>query len=457
MGTVNRAGHPALTSRVYKALAIFSGTQSVGILCSVIRTKIVALWIGAVGVGIFGILNAAIEMIASLTQLNLRSTAVRELASERDGSQNRRIIEIVTGRWALVLGLIGMILMAVFSPLLADISLGDRSLWWMFAILSPVMLMGSVTNGRQAVMQADGNLKAIAGSALWSAVVALIISVPMLWYMRLDGIVPVIIIYSATTLVATVAYSRRKQMKTQVITSAYTLEIGKRLLRLGFFMTLSGFLTWGSTWAFMSWLRSYAGDEVAGFYQAGNTILIRYAGILFSAIGMEYYPRIAAVAHDRRRLGVYVGHEILILLKIALPLALLFLIVAPWIVRLLYTEEFGMIVPYISIGTIGLIARVGAWCISFMIIVRSDGLLFMLTEALSAGVSFGLGIICFNKWGVIGLGYAFSSWYLVYLAAVWVICSLRYNLRINKKAVAFLLTALAVTFGAAVTCLAYRC
>ena len=46
-----------LSATVLKAMSIFGGVQVITIICSIIRTKLVAIWIGAVGVGLFGLYN----------------------------------------------------------------------------------------------------------------------------------------------------------------------------------------------------------------------------------------------------------------------------------------------------------------------------------------------------------------------------------------------------------------
>ena len=49
-----------LSKVILKAMGIFGGVQVLTILCSIIRTKLVALWIGPLGVGLFGIYNQAL-------------------------------------------------------------------------------------------------------------------------------------------------------------------------------------------------------------------------------------------------------------------------------------------------------------------------------------------------------------------------------------------------------------
>ena len=38
--------HSTLSERVLKIMGIFSGVQIVSILCSIVRTKLVAVWLG---------------------------------------------------------------------------------------------------------------------------------------------------------------------------------------------------------------------------------------------------------------------------------------------------------------------------------------------------------------------------------------------------------------------------
>ena len=65
------------TRRILKIMSIFGSVQAVQMLCSVVRTKFVALWIGAAGIGLFGIFSSAFEMISVLVQLGIRNSGVR--------------------------------------------------------------------------------------------------------------------------------------------------------------------------------------------------------------------------------------------------------------------------------------------------------------------------------------------------------------------------------------------
>ena len=74
---------------VLKAMGIFGGVQVLNILCSLIRNKLVAMWIGPAGVGLFGIFNQALEMLNTATNLGVRNSSVRDISQaeeKRDSS-----------------------------------------------------------------------------------------------------------------------------------------------------------------------------------------------------------------------------------------------------------------------------------------------------------------------------------------------------------------------------------
>ena len=154
------------TAKILKALSIFGGVQVVTILCSIVRTKLVAIWLGPVGVGLISIYNQTIDLFSSTTQLNLRQSAVRDLSESRSAPD--RVVGTVR-ILALLLGIAGTVLMLLASPLLGFAAFSDFSHTLPFVILAPVMLLSSVASGEWAVMQGLDRLKRLAKSTLYAA------------------------------------------------------------------------------------------------------------------------------------------------------------------------------------------------------------------------------------------------------------------------------------------------
>ena len=96
----------SITNKIVKSIGVFGGVQVISIICAIVRTKIISVVIGPVGIGLMGLFLSATEMIGSLTTLGFRNSSVRDVASESNPLRRRTLITVVR-RWAWILGVFG--------------------------------------------------------------------------------------------------------------------------------------------------------------------------------------------------------------------------------------------------------------------------------------------------------------------------------------------------------------
>ena len=157
------------TAKVLKALGIFGSVQMITILCSVVRTKLAALWIGPVGVGLITIYNSTMDLLASTAQIGLQQSAVRDLSQNRDTARGPETVAVVKTLQRLT-GLAGMGAVILFSPLISLWAFGDYSHWWAFAVLSVMVLSQSLCNARLSVMRAYERFRDLASASTWTPI-----------------------------------------------------------------------------------------------------------------------------------------------------------------------------------------------------------------------------------------------------------------------------------------------
>ncbi len=427
----------ATTAKVLKALGVFGGVQAVTIICSVIRTKLVALWIGPAGVGLITLYYSTIDFLSNTSQLNLRQSAVREISSGKTG----RIIS-VTRKLALILGLAGLIAVAAASPLLSLFTFGNFAHTAAFAVLSLLMLLSSVASGEWAVMQGMEKLKALARSTLFASITATTLAVPLFYFLRSGGIVPVLVVYAAANCIYALIF--RVKDKTPAISIKEAWHEGRGILALGFYMTVSTGLTLLASYIFVIWLNNRSGEAAVGIYQAGYTLVNSYVGMIFTAIAMEYYPRLTTVASSRHRTEVLVSHEIKVAALLIMPVTALFIAAKTLIIDILYSSEFYDALAYVSLAIIGVGLRGASWCMAYAILARGDGKIYVLTELSSAAAYLLLNIPLYHYYGYAGLGAAYIAWYAVYTAVCYAVYRVRYGLRLRRGIPALILLSLAV-------------
>lgn len=413
-----------LRSRVVKAIGVLSSVEFVRLLCALIRTKLVAVLIGAVGVGVISLYNTTLEMLRSVVMLNLGQSAVREISSA--ASSTRLAVAREVERAGLWLGLFAALVTAMLSPLLSILAFGSASHSWAFAVLSLTLLAGAVSDARMAVVQSFGHIRRLARVSLAGAVSGTILAVPTYLIWRMNGIVPVILIYSATTLFFAVRC--RVELPTLPLPSPEAKALRRRLIALGAWLTVASAMGFAALYVLRIWLSTEAGLDAVGRFQAGFTIVNTYAGVLFTAIAMEFYPRLASVIRSRRATSVMVGHEIAVALWILIPVVPLFLSLQHVIIRVLYSSEFLIVVQFTTLAVGALIFRAVSWCFSYVILARADGRVYLLTEGSSALALVAFGIIGWRVGGYWGLGAAYLAQFVAFTAVTSLVYRRRYGL-----------------------------
>lgn len=421
-----------ITGKVLKTIGVFSGAESFGIICSVVKMKLVALWLGATGVGLFGIFNNSLETISILTGLGLRQSGVRAVARHSgDAGVLRRMVRSLRG-WCALSGGLGALVVCAIAPWLSLFFFGNYDYWWQFMILAAALLFNALTGGEQAILQGTQKLKRLAKSSVGGSAFGLAVSIPMFRFMGDRSVVFSILAYSIGLFIFLCLF-RDKDLKYEVPRRT-DLREGREFAKLGGYMAIASFATNVAQMLFLSWLNRDSSTAEVGYYQAGNVLVFRYTSLIFGAVGLEFYPRMAAQSQSAHRMSLFVSHEIGLLLKIFTPLLILFIVCRRWIVELLYAPEFEVVIPFITIGIFTVILRSISACMAYTIIAKGDGRTYLLTETLDAAIGLTLNILLYKAFGLLGLGVAQVAWYGLYTLMVGAVYFFRYRMGITRDA-----------------------
>jgi len=423
-------------TKIFKLLSLFTGTEALGIICSIVKMKLVALWLHAAGVGLFGIFNTTIDTIYILSGLGLRQSAVRDVsANSSDPGRLKDIIRSVRS-WGIVSGLLGAAIISICSVLFSSLIFGNKERWYDFIILAVALLFNSLITSEQAILQGCSRFKTIAKTAIISSVVGLMLSIPLY---RFCGQISVPISISLYSIIGFIVYFCVRDKSYQFsLPNASELKAGKSFVRLGGYIAAATFMSNLAHMLFVAFINRVGSETEMGLYQAGNTLVIRYMSIIFSAISIEFYPRISKVFHSSLRTSIFVSHEISLLLSIITPMLLIFILLRSVFVKLLYTEDFLAIIPFITIAIANVIFRAVSNCLAICTLARGEGKIFVITETLDAIIGLALGVMFYRRMGLTGIGIALVLWYFIYFLMTGYIYLFKYRLKLQKSTIVIL-------------------
>ncbi|MBQ6307013.1 MAG: O-antigen translocase [Bacteroidales bacterium] len=414
---------------IFKATSLFGGVKFFTILISIIRSKIVAILIGTTGVGIVGLFNSGTSLIQSITQLGLSQSAVRDVSEAHASGDQARVNRIVTVLRKLVwfTGLLGMLCVIGFSPILSKTSFGNYDYTLSFIFLSVIMLFHQLSGGQNVILQGTRRLKYLARASVWGSLLGLVICVPLYYWLGIKGIVPNLILGAFTAMLLSWYFSRKVPYEPVKVSLKEVIQEGGQMLKMGIAMSVSGILVALSAYILRSFINRQGGIDEVGLFQAGFAIMTTYIGMVFSAMGTDYYPRLSAVNKDNKKCCVIMNQQGEIGILILAPLILVCIVFVPWIVRLLYSERFLGANDYIIWAASGMLFKMASWAISFIFIAKGESKLFMINETAVNVYSLGFQILGYWLLGLKGIGIGYALTFLCYFLQVYIISHKRYG------------------------------
>lgn len=413
---------------IFKATSLFGGVQVYQILIEVIKSKFIAVLLGPEGVGIQGLYTSGITLIQQLTSFGLSSSAIRNVAESHSQGDIDKIAKVVSALRKLVYitGFLGMIAVIALSPLLSKTSFGDNVHIIGFIVISVTLLFNQISAGQKVILQGTRNLKLLAKSSAIGVTLGLFFSIPLYYWYGIDGVVPNIIITAMTSLALTYYFSRKVLITKISISAKETFSIGRSMLSMGIAMSLSQLVAAASGYTLRGCIRMWGGVDEVGLFTAGFLLMTQYTGLVFSAMGTDFYPRLAAVNKDNAKCKQLMNQQGEIGLLIISPLLSLCIVFIPIVVVILYSEKFLSIDSYIVWCSVGMLFKMASWTVSYIFIAKGESKLFAFNE-LSVGIySLLLSLLGYKIGGLQGLGISFALSYLLYMIQVYTIAKRKY-------------------------------
>ena len=401
--------HDESYSHVLKYTGVFGGVQGLNVLIGLVRNKIVAVLLGPGGMGLVSLFTTTISFISQATHLGISFSAVRhisELYDHGDEAQTAHFVKVVRG-WSLLTALIGMLVCIVIGPFLSNttFSWGDHSLH--FILLAPAVGMIAITGGETAILKGQRRLGALALVQIIAALASLVISIPVYYFFWQAGIVPVIVLMAFVTMCATLYYSLRLY-PLHLSGARGILGEGMEMVRLGVAFTVAGIVGSAAEMVIRSYLNVVGDLDVLGLYNAGYMLTITYAGMVFSAMETDYFPRLSAVNRDIEATNYTVNRQMEVSLLIISPTLTALIVFLPVLIPLMFSNEFMPVIAMAQVSALAMFFKVLTLPVAYITLARGKSLVYLFLETSYFVVFVLLIIYGYEHWGLIGTGIAIT-------------------------------------------------
>lgn len=425
-------------THVLKYAGIFGGVQGLNIIMGLVRNKLIALLLGPAGMGLASLFNTTINFISQATNFGISFSAVKHLSEIADSGDDGRIghfVKVIRA-WSLITALLGMLVCMAVGPLLSDwtFSWGNHTLH--FILLAPAVAMLAVTGGETAILKALRRLKALASVQIYMVFLSLLISIPIYYFFGESGIVPVIVLTAFASMLLTIVFSYRV-FPLRLNGFGGLIGEGTDMVRLGVAFVFAGILGSGAEMVIRSYLNVAGGLEVVGLYNAGFMLTVTYAGMVFSSMETDYFPRLSAVNNDTGAVNLAVNRQIEISILLLSPMLALLIVSLPLLMPLLFCSDFTPIVPMAQVAVFSMYLKAMSLPVSYVTLAKGDSVAYLVLEVVYDVLVVALIVLCYDRWGLFGTGLALSLSYLIDLIVIYLYARIRYHYVVSRSVLSY--------------------
>jgi PST family polysaccharide transporter len=416
----------------------------VNVALGIARTKAMAVFLGPAGFGLMGALTSIADLMRSVAELGINSSGVRQIAEAAGTRDTSRIA--LTARvlryTAILLGVIGALLTLLLSGVIAKVTFGSTDNIYLVALLAPVVLLRLVGDGHSALVQGLRRIGDLAKLGILGSLIGTLISVPLIYWLREDGIAWSLIAGAGASTLVAWWYGRNIELVPVKLTRPLVTREISELLKLGLAFLASGLLTVGASYAVRLLVVRYDGLQGAGLYQASWTLGSLYVAFVLQAMAADFYPRLVSAVTRHAECNHLVNEQAHVSLLMAAPGVVATLAFAPAVLHIFYSGEFVGATDTLRWIDLGMALRVITWPIGYVIVAKGTRRIFFAVELAWAIVNIGTSWILVSFMGVVGAGIAFFASYVfhgvVVYGFVWRMTGFRWSCETLKAGIATL-------------------
>lgn len=403
---------------ILRSSSIMGAASVVNILSGLVKMKAAALLLGPAGVGLIGIYQNLMQTASTVSALGFDRVGTRQVAAANATGEDDPLMRV---RQAMLWGTIGLAVIgaAVFwfaSPWVARTILDDPDAAGDVAWLAIGVALTVAAGSQTAYLGGLRRIADIARVNVLSGVAAATLGILAIWLWGTLGVVVLVLMVPLAAFLAGHWYVSRldRPAGRRPILPEIAGE-WRRLAALGTALMLSALATTAAQLAMRSIVQRQLGADALGQFQASWSIGMIYLTFILGAMSTDYYPRLTGAIGDRPAATRMVNEQAEVALLLIGPVLLAMLSLAPWVIHLLYSADFGTAADILRWQLLGDVLKVLTWPLGFVVLAMGAGRIFILSQTLGAAAMVGVTWVALPVMGVTATGVAFIAMYAVIL------------------------------------------
>jgi PST family polysaccharide transporter len=400
---------------ILKSSILIGGSSAFSILIGFFRTKIIAVYVGPQGIALFGLLGSIADLGHCVAGLGINYSGVRriaEAAATGDESQIALTASVLR-KLSTTLATLGALVILLGSGPISWMTFGEDGHQFAVASISIAVFLRLIASSRDALIMGTRRIGSLAKMAIAGSFFGSLASLPLIIWLGKDGIVPAIISGTAASFVVSWWFSKKIRLPRVAVTWGILRDEVPGMLKLGIVLMGSGLLSLATIYVLRLIVIRQVGLDAGGLYQAAATLGTLYVGFVLNAMGADYLPRLMQSARSPDAFNRMVNEQVEIVALLAPPGIIGTITFAPLVIQIFYSSKFSAAVPIILWITLGLLFRITAWALDYVVLAQGRKCIFMFRDLGLSALQIALTWLGVRLHGIEGAGIALAVFYVL--------------------------------------------
>lgn len=384
------------------------------VISAFIINKVIAIYVGPSGLAIVGQLQNFMELIVTFSNGAITNGIVKYTAEYQTIEQKQKIFSssIVI---SLICSLIISIFLFGFSEYLSELILKDIQYSSVFVVFGATIFLFALNTILMSILNGQKEIKKYVLVNIASSIFSLFFTSFLIMQLNLMGALYALVVNQSVIFFVTLTFVIKSNwFKLEYFKQGLDKESLLKLSKYSLMAITSALTVPISHLIIRNYISENLGWEEAGYWQGIWYISTMYLMLVTTSLSVYYLPRLSEI-QDNGELKKEVFNGYKIIMPIVIVVSILIFLLKEYIVLIAFSDKFMPMMELFAWQLIGDVIKIASWLLAYLMLAKAMTKVFIYTEVGFSALFVLLSIYFINTFGLIGITYAFSLNYFLYL------------------------------------------
>ena len=395
--------------------SVLTGISTVIKLVSAfVINKVIALYIGPSGLAIVGQLQNFTSIITTFSNGAISSGIVKYTAEYQDIEEKKKIFSssIVI---SLICSLIISIFLFGFSDYLSELILKDIQYSSVFIIFGATIFLFALNMVLISILNGQKEIKKYVLVNIAGSIFSLVFTSILIMQLNLMGALYAMVLNQSVMFFVTLAFVLKSSwFKLEYFLKGLDKDSLSKLSKYSLMAITSALTVPVSHLIIREYIGENLGWDSAGYWQGIWYISTMYLMLVTTTLGVYYLPKLSEIQDNKElRKEIFSGYKII--MPIVILASLIIFLLKEYVILIAFSKDFMPMMELFAWQLIGDVIKIASWLLAYLMLAKAMTKVFIYTEVLFSALFVGLSLLFVDKFGLVGITYAYALNYLLYL------------------------------------------